>query len=323
MMEKYEILQRLDLANLTPGSATRYRMRMIENGIGQSVNLPIMTAKGLEDGPVLGITALVHGNELNGLKVVQDLFKIIDPKKLRGTLIAVPVVNVPAALQLDRRFTDGVDLNRIMPGKAHGNESDVYAHRFMDRVVKEFDYLIDLHTASFGRANSFYVRADLSDKVNRELALLQQPEIILNNAGGDGTLRSAAADLGIQAITVEVGNPNRFQRGMIRSGVEGIINVMVNLGMIDKPLTVAETPPVLCRSSFWMYTDRGGILEVKPDLTDLVEKGEEIALLRNVYGDVVARYNATQSGIVIGKSTQPLGQSGSRIIHIGVPDAKL
>ncbi len=282
-----------------------------------------MTAKGLEDGPVLGITALVHGNELNGLKVIQDLFKIIDPQKLKGTLIAVPVVNVPAALQLDRRFTDGVDLNRIMPGKASGNESDVYAHRFMDRVVKEFDYLIDLHTASFGRANSFYVRADLSDKVNRELALLQQPEIILNNAGGDGTLRSAAADLGIQAITVEVGNPNRFQRGMIRSGVEGIINVMVNLGMIDKPLTVAETPPVLCRSSFWMYTDRGGILEVKPDLTDLVEKGEEIALLRNVYGDVVARYNASQSGIVIGKSTQPLGQSGSRIIHIGIPDAKL
>src|SRR5690606_27150633 len=110
---------------------------------------------------------------------------------------------------------DGKDLNRLMPGRANGNESDVYAHRLLERIVYEFDVLIDLHTASFGRINSLYVRADMSDPKASRLARMVGAEIILHNRNADGTLRAAAAANGATAITIEIGDPHVFDRQKI------------------------------------------------------------------------------------------------------------
>ena len=123
--------------------------------------------------------------------MIQRLFREIDVNELRGTIIGVPVVNVPSFMRKKRRFNDGVDLNHIMPGKKNGNVSQIYAYRFIERLVKHFDYLIDLHTASFGRVNSYYVRADMEQEATKELALLQNADIIVHNPPSDGTLRGA------------------------------------------------------------------------------------------------------------------------------------
>ncbi|MGB1120770.1 MAG: peptidase M14, partial [Saprospiraceae bacterium] len=117
-----------------------------------------MVARGRSDFPILGITAAVHGNELNGISVIQRLFSEINVEELNGVIVAVPVMNMPSFLRKKRRFNDGVDLNHIMPGKANGSISEVYAFRLMDRIVQHFDYLLDLHTASQGRINSYYIR---------------------------------------------------------------------------------------------------------------------------------------------------------------------
>src|SRR5690606_7085540 len=184
-------------------------------------------------GITLGLTAALHGNELNGIPVIQRLFREIDVKKLKGNIIGIPVLNVPSLVRKKRRFIDGTDLNHIMPGKEEGNVSQVYAYRVFHAIVKNFDYLIDLHTASFGRVNSYYIRADMEIKSTRTMALLQNAQIIVHNPPNDGTLRGAAEDLGIAAITVEVGDPNRFQKGMIRSGLAGIHNVLQYLDMTE------------------------------------------------------------------------------------------
>lgn len=307
----------LDLEGLEPGFHKFY-MDIIANGIAQDIHVPIMVHKGKKPGPVLGITAAVHGNELNGLKIIQKLFKEVEKFELAGTLVGVPVVNVPALLNHERYFSDNEDINRIMPGKENGNQSQVYAFRIVNRIIANMEYLLDLHTASFGRVNSYYIRANMKSKMSRKLALLQNADIILNNEGGDGTLRAAATDLGIHAITLEVGDPNKFQKGMIRSGMEGIYNVMSHLDMIEDEITEPKEEVVLCKRSYWMYADRGGVLEVYPDVTDSVKKGDEIAVIRNVFGEIIKSYVAPEDGIVIGKSVHPIGQTGSRILHLGI-----
>jgi uncharacterized protein len=318
LYEAAEVIQELQIDELPGGEISRYLLHIVTDGMGLPIYIPVLVAKGTKPGPVVGITAALHGNELNGIPVVQRLFKEIDPEKLSGTIVGVPVVNVPALLRKKRRFIDNTDLNHIFPGRADGNVSQVYSHRFVQRVVRHFNYLVDLHTASFGRANSYYIRADLNDPVTRQMAMLQNAQIVVHNPPSDGTLRGAADEIGIHAITLEVGDPNTFQKGMIRSGLTGIYNLLIDLGMIDGQMEIPGNKPIICTRSYWTYTDTGGILRVHPDLTEPVKQGQAIANIYNVFGDLVKTYRSPENGVVIGKNVSPINQTGGRIIHLGI-----
>jgi predicted deacylase len=307
-----------NLEDTPPKTIRYYWMKVISDGMGNSINIPLMVARGQEDFPVLGLTAAIHGNELNGIPVIQRLFNEIDVTELKGTIIGVPVVNIPSFVRRKRRFNDGVDLNHIMPGKENGNVSQVYAYRFFNRIVRHFDYLLDLHTASFGRVNSYYIRADMKDPVTRKLAKLQNAQIIVHNPPSDGTLRGAADELDIPAITLEVGNPNTFQKKLIRSGIAAIHNTLAFLEITDDEIEEPEKEAIICKRSYWIYTDHGGLLTVHVGLTDMVQKGQLIASLRDVFGRMIREYFAPEDGIVIGKSVSPVNQSGGRVLHLGV-----
>ncbi|GAB4408184.1 MAG: succinylglutamate desuccinylase/aspartoacylase family protein [Bacteroidia bacterium] len=312
------IVKELSLTDAPVGQVSRYWVHIVSGGMGLPIMIPVLVARGPHEGPVLGITAAVHGNELNGLPVIQKVFQMINVGRLHGTLVGVPVMNVPGFLMNQRFFNDGRDLNRLMPGKPDGSTSEVYAHRLIKKVAHHFQYMIDLHTASFGRINSYYIRADMTNPITARMAELQNADILVNNAGGDGTLRSAVADLGIHAITVEAGDPQKFQRGMIRSAVTGIFNVMSDLKMVDDPIIPPDQTPVRCMRSYWIYTTAGGILEVFPKITEYVRKDQRIAIVRNIFGDITREYFAPEDGIVVGKSTNPVNQTGGRILHLGV-----
>lgn len=316
--EKIPLVTELKLDEIPKGTKARFWVQLATSGIGGPIAVPVIVAKGRYDGPVLGTTAVLHGNELNGLPVVQRLMEEIDIETLHGTVVGVLVVNVPGLLLGQRKFNDGTDPNHIMPGKRNGNDSEVYAFRLIDRIVNRFEYLIDLHTASTGRVNSYYVRADMKHPATRQMALLQNADIIVHNPPMDGTLRGAADDLGIPAITLEIGDPSRFQKGMIRSGMTGIYNMLYHLEMLKGGIEEPEEPAVLCNRSYWLYTQRGGILEVLPQLTAMVKKDDQIGVLRNIFGDPVNHYHAPEDGIVIGKSVNPVNQSGGRILHLGI-----
>ncbi|MFK7936211.1 MAG: succinylglutamate desuccinylase/aspartoacylase family protein [Saprospiraceae bacterium] len=312
------IIRELRISDVPKGKVSYYWLHLVTDGMGVPIYVPIIVARGQKEGKVLGLTAAVHGNELNGIPVIQRIFNEFSIEKLVGTIVGIPVMNVPSFLRRKRRFVDGTDLNHIMPGRPDGNVSQVYAWRFVHNILKEFNYLIDLHTASNGRVNSYYIRADMADETVREMARLQNAQIIVHNPPNDGTLRGAADDMGIPAITLEVGNPNTFQKGLIRDGLTGIHNFLGYVGMTNSEVEAYDEATVICKKSYWIYTDTGGILTVYPKVTDLVKKGQIIATMRNIFGEITKEYHAPEAGIVIGKSVNPVNQTGGRILHLGI-----
>ncbi len=316
--EKVEYVEGLDLEAMPPGHAARFMVELVQDPLGRALRVPVMVLKGKKSGPVVGIVGALHGNELNGIRVIHQLFARTDVSKLRGTLVAINVANVPGYLMHQREFMEGTDLNHIMPGKEGGNEAQVYAYRLFHRIVKQFDYLLDLHTASFGRINSLYIRADMTHPITARMAYLQRPQIILHNPPNDQTLRGSAMEQEIPAITIEIGNPHLFQANFIQRSLIGIRATLSELGMLPKKgKLVAGPEPIICRKSQWLYTTTGGILEVFPGVVEMVEEGQLVAQVRNIFGDIVEEYHAPFAGIVIGKSTDPAAQTGARILHLG------
>lgn len=320
-MDKIIVVKAKDdfkISSLKKGETHRIYVHLSDNALGAPWRVPLIIVKGLKKGPTLGVTAAIHGDELNGISTIFKLIDEIDPKKMAGTLVLAPICNVPGYLMNQRAFSDGYDLNRIMPGKEVGKPSDLYAFHFVNKIVKKFDYLLDLHTASHGRVNSLYIRADIDSDETRTLAYLQNPQIIVKKADETGTLRAWANDHNIPTITIEIGNPNAFQHSLIDETLEGIVNTMKHFEMLEGEVQDMVTDATICDHSFWYYSSKGGIVDVFPKLTDEIKKGQVIAKVYDVFGQVKETIKATREGVVIGKNIRPNCDAGTRILHLGV-----
>ncbi len=313
-------VDKLEIESLPKGAFSRLFIELVENGIGRPIQAPVVVARGKKDGPIFGVTSALHGNELNGIPVIHNLLQRVNLKTLEGTIVCVIAANLPGLLNHQREFTDGIDLNHIMPGKSNGKLSQVYAYELVERITGHFDYLIDLHTASGGRVNSLYIRANLKQRMTAQMAFLMQPQIIVHNPASDYTLRGVTAEQGKPAITVEICDPQKFQRDPIKRTLQGMRRVLKHVGMVPKKkgTTPKPKPPILCSRSYWVLAERGGLINVIPKVTQYVKKGDLIGTQINIFGDLIREYHAPEDGIVIGHATNPIGQTGERILHLGV-----
>jgi predicted deacylase len=307
---------RLDLRSLEGGRIHHLLVEIAEDGAGMPVHAPVLVARGHTAGPTFGLTAALHGNELNGIWVIHRLFRTLDPAKLEGDVVAVVVANMPGFVGRRRAFSDGYDLNRLFPGRASGTPSQVWAHRLQKRLISRFDHLLDLHTAGEGRVNSVYARIDTKSEAALNMAALLQPQLIVHKPARDKSLRGWAATKGITAVTLEIGDPQLLQRDLASGTVRGIRRVLRSLGIMRGKVKTHPMPPVLKRSS-WMYTDRGGILEILPSVGSRIVEGQVVARQRDVFGRLIREYRCPHDAWVIGKSSDPVAQTGTRIVHLG------
>jgi uncharacterized protein len=305
-----------------------YYLEMGTNTYGDPMKIPVIVVNGKEDGPTLGLTAAIHGDELNGIPIIHQLIESIDSENLKGRVIAIPGLNAFSIHNDTRRFIDEEDLNRNFPGKKDGNRSQQYAYKIAERVLPAFDFLVDMHTASFGRVNTLYVRAELANDTLRAMAEHQSADIILNSLGVPSvgmasqtsrTMRAEAMLMGIPSITIEYGNPQVFQNDMTERGLQGIQKTMNWLGMYPFDIVdEAQIVTTICKKSYWLYMEEGGFLTIHLDLNQKLIKDQKIATVRNAFGQIINEYVAPEAGIVIGKSTNPANMSGGRLIHLGI-----
>lgn len=306
---------------LAPGRWHALALELATDARGAAVRAPVLVARGAAPGPTLAVVAALHGDELNGAAAIHALVETLPAERVaRGALVAVPVANVPGFLGQRRLYDDRTDLNHVMPGDPEGDEAARYAHAVFARVAAGADLLCDLHTASRGRRNALYVRADLRDPRCARMAHLCGAAIVLHHEATPTTLRGAAAAAGIAAVTVEIGDPQVWQAEPARAAAEGLLRIAVDAGIADvAPPAGPGAPPATCAAARWLYAPVGGLLTVHPAVGDRVSAGEEVARLVDAYGRPLAAVRAPESGVVIGRSANPVGPSGARVLHLGLP----
>jgi predicted deacylase len=282
------------------------------------VTMPVHVVRGKRTGPRLFISAAIHGDEINGVEIIRRLLKLPALKSLRGTIIAVPIVNVHGLINHSRYLPDRRDLNRSFPGTEKGSIAARLAHLFMSEIVSQSTHGIDIHTGALHRDNLPQVRADLDDEETDKLARAFNVPVIISSNLRDGSLREAAAEHGIPMLLYEAGEALRFDEVSIRAGVKGIVNVMRTLEMLplSRSKSSKKIEPVVARSSSWVRAPDSGILRAMVALGNRVKKGTLLGMVADPFGEKETTITATFSGIVIGRTNLPLVNEGDALFHI-------
>jgi predicted deacylase len=280
------------------------------------LSLPVTVVNGIEAGPRLWLSAAIHGDELNGVEIIRQVLTNIQPDQLRGTLIAVPIVNVFGFIDQSRYLPDRRDLNRSFPGSETGSLASRLADLFMREIVSHSTHGIDLHTAAVHRLNFPQIRANLEDEETNRCAKAFGAPIMMHATMRDGSLRQAATKKGIPVLLYEAGEALRFDRQAIRIGAEGILRVMECLGMHQFPSLPPPTPSVEVRESKWIRAGRGGIFHLEVSLGEKVQKKQQLGFITDAFGENSLSVRAIYHGIVIGCTQNPLVNQGDAIVHL-------
>lgn len=282
----------------------------------------IQVVRGKKDGPGLFISSAIHGDEINGVEIIRQLLRRKALRYLRGTLIAVPVVNVFGFINRSRYLPDRRDLNRFFPGSDSGSLAARIAHLFMEEVVANCDYGIDLHTGSNHRSNLPQIRAQLSNPETARLAQAFSAPVILEAGLRDGSLRQAVAEQDKPMLLYEAGEALRFDKVAIRAGVEGILAVMREIGLLSPSRRRrSRIEPLVARSSTWVRAPRSGILHTATRLGAWVKKGERLGEIADPFGENPETVAASASGVIIGQVRLPLVNRGEALFHIARSDS--
>jgi hypothetical protein len=308
-------------AKVKPGQQTTVHVPVARLYTHTQMTMPVHVIHGRRDGPRLFLSAAIHGDEINGTEIIRRLMKLKKIKKLKGTLVAVPVVNVYGFLQQSRYSPDRRDLNRFFPGSEKGSLTSQLADIFMDEVVAGSTHGIDLHAGSNHRTNLPQIRANIENPDTLALAQAFRVPVIINANIRDGTLRQALAEKKIPFLLYEAGEALRFDEVSIRAGVRGILSVMEAIGMLRRSRAPKKPiEPLISDATTWIRAPVSGILQMDVPLGQKVAKNKKIGVIADPFGDQETSIASPVSGMVIGRLNLPLVHRGDAIIHIAQID---
>jgi predicted deacylase len=302
---------------IAPGERTELVLPVADLYTTTAIGMPVKVIAGRKAGPTLFVSAAIHGDELNGVEIIRRMLRRKIMRSIRGTLIAVPVVNVHGFLDQSRYLPDRRDLNRSFPGSARGSIAARLADLFVKEILSKADFGIDLHTGAINRSNLPQVRANLDDAKTLEIAEAFGAPVIIDANLRDGSLRACAADIGVPILIYEAGEALRFDETSIRAGLRGIFNVMRHIGMLPESSRKRLVEPVVARSTRWVRAGRSGIVNMAAKLGSRVGEGDRLATISDPIGQHEDHVTAPFDGIVIGRNNLPLAHEGDALIHLG------
>ncbi len=283
---------------------------------GTDLSIPVEVIRGKDDGPTLFISAAIHGDEINGTEIISRILKSRALKKMKGTLIAVPVVNVFGFNMLSRYLPDRRDLNRSFPGSKNGSLASRLANIFMNEIVKNSTHGIDLHTGAIHRTNLPQIRACISNAETKQLAFEFGVPVILNSNIRDGSLREAARRKNIPMLLFEGGEALRFNEKVIDIGVHGCLSVMQSIGMLTKKKKAERKEVFVSWESQWLRSPSSGLVRTLKNLGTRIKEGESLGVITDQFGKSRGEIIAPFEGIIVGQLKLPLVNTGDALYHI-------
>ena len=304
-------------ANVEPSSFSTLYWSPEQTFASIATPVPVLVAHGRLPGPVLCLTAAVHGDEINGIEMVRRLMFDLEPKDMSGSVIGVPIVNLDGFRRGERYLSDRRDLNRHFPGTTQGSAASRLAHSLFAGVIVHCNYLIDLHTGSMARTNLPQIRGNLRDSAIVELAKHLGGITVLHNRGAPGTLRRAATDRGIPTLTLEAGGPNVLEERAVDYGVNALETLLDNLGIRESSRFWTAPQPVFYESR-WVRTSQGGILLSQVKLGDKVKTGDVLGTVIDPVSNTGSAILAPFNGRLLGMAENQVVQTGYAAYHLGV-----
>lgn len=304
--------------SVAPGSRIQIDVPVARLYTHAPLHIPVEVIHGRQAGPVLLVCGAIHGDEINGVEIVRRLLRSRQLQRLRGTLMAVPIVNVFGFVQQIRYLPDRRDLNRCFPGSESGSLGGRVAALFRQQIVDQATHVIDLHTGAIHRTNLPQIRAQLGNGDETEdMANAFGAPVIINADLRDGSLRHYAQSRGTPVLTYEAGEALRFDEWAIAPGVRGVLRVMRRLGMLSSEKRHRDPPAAeVANSSSWARAPIDGILRPQVRLGARVAKGEVLGRVADPFGNAEGEVLAMADGIVIGMGRLPLVNEGEALFHI-------
>ena len=304
-----------------PRTSTRLAWAPTQSFEGIYIATPVLVVNGVEPGPTLCLTAALHGDELNGIETVRRVLYNLDPGKLKGAVIGVPIVNLQGFHAGSRYLSDRRDLNRFFPGDPNGSSASRLAYSFFHEVVAHCSALVDLHTGSFFRTNLPQLRGDLNNPEVLRLTKGFGSTVVVHSEGTSGTLRRSAVEAGIPAVTLEAGGPSVLDEESVSHSVKGIRTLLNHLGMTTRFSLWGDPQPVYY-NSVWQRAPVGGIVFSRVALGQTVKKGDVLGTVTNPITNVRSRIVSSYNGRVIGMALNQVVQPGFATHHIGIAAPK-
>lgn len=308
---------KLGARRIAPGSRETVDLPVSVLSDHTPVSMSVHVVHGRRPGPVLFVSAAVHGDEIIGVEIVRRLLRAANLDSLKGTLLAIPIVNSFGFLNHSRYLPDRRDLNRSFPGSAEGSLAARLAYIFLQEIVVRSDVGIDLHSAAIHRTNLPQIRVSPSKPETMALAKAFGAPLIMTSKIRDGSLRQAAQKKGIDVLLYEAGEGLRFEEFAVRAGVTGILRVMHQLAMISgKGITKLKVAPVRSSSSYWLRAPAGGLLRMFKAPGDPVAKGDVLGVISDPFGEVETEIVVQDGDLLIGRTNLPVVNEGDGLFHI-------
>lgn len=305
---------------VAPGETANIRYTVSETYLGDPIRIPVTIVNGEHPGPTACLTAATHGDELNGIEVVRAVAYEWDHSDLHGTIVCLPVLNVPGFLAQQRYLPIlDRDLNRSFPGYESGTSARRMAHRIYTNFIRPCDFVLDFHTSTRGRNNMLHVRANMENPDVERLARAFASNVIIAGQGPEGTLRREASDDGTPAVTIEMGGAHQFQRDLIDEALSGTESVFAEYGL--RPRTKVRWPGwrTVIQDDLektWIRADSGGIVDMHHRRGALVHEGKPICTITNPFMTEKDTVEAPFTGLLVGVLENPVVYPGNPLCHL-------
>jgi len=309
-----------DGGRVDPGETQNIRYGVSETYLGDPIKIPVTIVNGEHAGPTVFLSAAAHGDELNGIEVVREVAHEWDHSDLHGTLVCLPVLNVPGFIAQQRYLPIyDRDLNRSFPGDETSTSAKRIAARIFRNFIEPCDIGLDFHTSTRGRTNMLHVRADMEDSEVARVANAFASNVIIAGEGPEGTLRQEASDAGTSTITIEMGEAHRFQRDLIDEALAGVLSVFAEFGV--RPTESVQWPGWRTiiggwDEKTWLRADVGGLVDMHHDVGSLVYEGDRICTITNPFKTDSEVVEAPFTGLLVGTLENPLVYPGNPMCHL-------
>lgn len=304
-----------------PGTGAVINLNMAKLYTTTSVEVPVIIERSKKPGPVILLTAGIHGDEINGVEIVRQVISKNINKPVKGTVICIPVVNVFGFLNMKREFPDGRDLNRVFPGTKNGSLASRFAFQFVKKILPVADFCLDFHTGGASRFNVAQVRVLKGDEKSMKFARIFNAPFTIHSKTIGKSYRETCYKNGKMVLLFEGGKSMDSNREIARLGVEGTMRILRHLEMLKPRFEIPDPPgmSIVIENSTWMRAKYSGLLHVKIEIGKHVEKGEYIATITDPYGKFRHKVIAPHTGYIINVNESPIVYQGDAIFHLSSP----